>query len=486
MNSKKNKFTEKQFIFYGLNFIVGFGFIATISSVISRGLWGILIFALTAFISMTVMLAFARASQSYGKEVGGTYVYAKKAFSDKRKILFLQGWNQFSQVPLFSATTPLFFIDLLKEIDSGNQTIYQICALVFFVLLNVICSFGIKTSKWFILFTGIIKWLTIGLGLSIVTFYSFSTLSFGANFKNTPNVDISIIVTSVLSFIYAFAGGEGLAGVSSEVETKRFKKIIMLIFGIVLIFYFTFYIVYLGLDSTVFNESTSISFALIFKVSLGSVGVILFIIGTFFNRVGAGISSIIYYARTVVPLAQDDFIPGIFAKKSKKTGEYRNAILFQSAFSIISMIIFTIIPYFLGIKDQFSAILNAGNIVFLMQYLFTICTLLYLSWKRKEFVIPVWEKIVYICSIILISFIVLTSLIPPIIGTSYTAESALLLPSYMGIMLIGYLIWGGWYLIKKKWPNNRFVWKEDEIMINNQNKTMSSPLIYWSEKSKKH
>ncbi|WAM10876.1 hypothetical protein ONA00_06345 [Mycoplasmopsis cynos] len=60
MNSKKNKFTEKQFIFYGLNFIVGFGFIITISSVISRGLWGILIFALTAFISMTVMLAFAR------------------------------------------------------------------------------------------------------------------------------------------------------------------------------------------------------------------------------------------------------------------------------------------------------------------------------------------------------------------------------------------------------------------------------------------
>ncbi|UWV83205.1 hypothetical protein [Mycoplasmopsis cynos] len=60
MNSKKNKFTEKQFIFYGLNFIVGFGFIHTISSVISRGLWGILIFALTAFISMTVMLAFAR------------------------------------------------------------------------------------------------------------------------------------------------------------------------------------------------------------------------------------------------------------------------------------------------------------------------------------------------------------------------------------------------------------------------------------------
>ncbi|UWV86069.1 hypothetical protein NW063_04540 [Mycoplasmopsis cynos] len=80
MNSKKNKFTEKQFIFYGLNFIVGFGFIATISSVISRGLWGILIFALTAFISMTVMLAFARASQSYGKRSWWNICLCKKSF----------------------------------------------------------------------------------------------------------------------------------------------------------------------------------------------------------------------------------------------------------------------------------------------------------------------------------------------------------------------------------------------------------------------
>ncbi|SYV96890.1 Uncharacterised protein, partial [Mycoplasmopsis edwardii] len=35
----KNKFTEKQFLFYGLNYIIGFGFIATISSVVSKGLW---------------------------------------------------------------------------------------------------------------------------------------------------------------------------------------------------------------------------------------------------------------------------------------------------------------------------------------------------------------------------------------------------------------------------------------------------------------
>ncbi|MCU9933570.1 hypothetical protein NWQ33_07095 [Mycoplasmopsis cynos] len=110
MNSKKNKFTEKQFIFYGLNFIVGFGFIATISSVISRGLWGILIFALTAFISMTVMLAFARASQSYGKEVGGTYVYAKKLLAIKEKYYFYRDEINFHKCHYFQQQHHYFLL----------------------------------------------------------------------------------------------------------------------------------------------------------------------------------------------------------------------------------------------------------------------------------------------------------------------------------------------------------------------------------------
>ncbi|WP_117275005.1 APC family permease [Mycoplasmopsis edwardii] len=467
----KNKFTEKQFLFYGLNYIIGFGFIATISSVVSKGLWGILIFVLTAFISMSVMLAFARGSQNYGKEVGGTYAYAKKAFPGddlkSRLILFLQGWNQFAQVPLFSATTPLFFIGLLGEFDSGHKTIYQFSAIAFFVLLTVISSFGIRTSKWFIFFTAIIKWLTIAIGLSIVAYYSFSSFQFGANFEKNPTIDISIIVTSVLSFIYAFAGGEGLAGISADVETKRFKKILMIIFGVVLTFYFVFYMVYLGLDKAVLNGegSSSVNFARIFRVGMGLTGVIMFTVGTFFNRVGSSLSSLIYYARTVVPLAQDGFIPGIFAKKSKKTGEYRNAIIFVAIFSISSMLIFTTIPYFLGIEDQFGAVLNAGNIVFLMQYLLTMSTILYLSRKDKTFVVPIWEKILYVLAISLIAFIVLTALIPPIVGTKYSVSSAILLPSYVGTMLIGYLIWYIWYLIQKYHPNNWFTRSEKEEKI---------------------
>ncbi|UWD34336.1 APC family permease [Mesomycoplasma molare] len=446
----KNKFSEKQFVLFGLNYIVGFGFIATISGVIAKGLWGMLIFVLTAFISMAVMLAFARGSQFFSNEVGGTYVYARKTFKKHKWFLFLQGWNQFAQVPLFSATTPLFFSTLLSEFDKGNQLIYQIASVSIFMIFIIISALGLKLSKWFVFFAAIIKWITIALGLAIVTYYSFMNFNFSNSFVNNEKVTLGIIISSVLTFIYAFAGGEGLAGLSSDVETKRFKKILMLIFIIVLSFYLVFYLIYLGLEPNTFKTSnSSVQFGAIYKGTFGLVGLILFTIGLFFNRASSSISSMIYYARTVVPLAEDGFIPSKFAKKSKN-GEYTNAIIFSTIFALISMIIFTILPSILQVRDQFVSILNAGNIVFLMQYLFTLITIVTLSHKEKKFKLPLWEEIVYILAILLIGFVILSSFIPPIIGEQYTKSTAILLPSYVGVMLIGYIIWWIWYLINKK------------------------------------
>ncbi|SYV91130.1 Uncharacterised protein, partial [Mesomycoplasma hyorhinis] len=37
--NRQNYFNERQFLFFGLNYIVGFGFIATISGVILTGAW---------------------------------------------------------------------------------------------------------------------------------------------------------------------------------------------------------------------------------------------------------------------------------------------------------------------------------------------------------------------------------------------------------------------------------------------------------------
>lgn len=63
--NRQNYFNERQFLFFGLNYIVGFGFIATISGVILTGAWGMLVFSLTSLITLAVLLSFSRAGNKY-------------------------------------------------------------------------------------------------------------------------------------------------------------------------------------------------------------------------------------------------------------------------------------------------------------------------------------------------------------------------------------------------------------------------------------
>lgn len=83
------KFSEKQFVFFTLNYIMGFGFITTISSLISLRYFGIIIFALTAIITFAVALVFSRLGNIYKNEYGGSYLYAKKVF--KKRFSFFIG-----------------------------------------------------------------------------------------------------------------------------------------------------------------------------------------------------------------------------------------------------------------------------------------------------------------------------------------------------------------------------------------------------------
>lgn len=91
--NKSNQLSEKQFLFFTINYIVGFGFITTITSVIKTGYYGLIIFLLTALISLAVVLVFSRLGNEFPNEYGGSYLYAKKAF--KKHFAFFQGWNQF-------------------------------------------------------------------------------------------------------------------------------------------------------------------------------------------------------------------------------------------------------------------------------------------------------------------------------------------------------------------------------------------------------
>ncbi|MXR05701.1 APC family permease [Mycoplasma flocculare] len=431
--NKKNSLSERQFVIYGLNYVVGFGFIATISHVISQGVWGVLVFILTSLITLAVIFAYARAGQKYQNEVGGSYAYAKKTF--KNWLVFFQGWNQVSQIMLFSATTPLFFSNLLTSFDSERKWVYVVISLVVYIGLILTGAFGFRLSKWVVFLTAIFKWLTLIIGFGLIIYLISSSKSYGETFQSVAPFSILTFSGSVLSFIYSYGGFESLATISKNVETKRFKKVMILIFLIVISSYFLFYIIFLGLGKQYISDFGLES---VYKVLWGSAGASLFTIGLAFNRMSGAISYVQPNARFISPLAEDGFLPACLAKKNKYN-EYQNAIYLSVFIAIFSSLVFTIIPEILGIKNSFNTILKAGNISFLVNYLLCIFTVLVWKWRNNED-IPLWETIIYILGMITILFTLIFSQLPFIGSEKLYFEQFVPLISYVFTILVGYFV----------------------------------------------
>ncbi|AAT27692.1 APC family permease [[Mycoplasma] mobile] len=442
---KDNKFTNKQYFFYAINHIIGFGFIATISGVLNLGSFGILVFAIAAFISFVVALVFSRAAQAFPDTVGGSYAYAKKAFG--RKMAFLNGWNQYMQGPLLSASAPLFLANILISFDPDNVIIYSSVSILIFVLLNIIATLGINFSKKFLFSFASIKWAIIAIAFFIVIVIAFINRSFAENIQTTRAVGAAVIFGSVVSFLFAFGGFGAITAISKDTKTQNFRKLLMFVFYIVLIFYFLFYIFFLGINTSPLINSDP--FARIYIIAFGTTGLVLFTIGLFFNQSSARISATIAIGRGLSPLAADGFFPHYLSKKNSKN-EYKNAIYFSATLSIISMIFLNIIPRVLNLQDSFNNILQIGTLGFLLQYILTTWTVLVLKYKKLINKIPLWELLVYYLGLIIMITVFVVVLIPPTVGAPWTLAETIKTPTFIFALSLGFVVWYFTSLDKKR------------------------------------
>ncbi|MGY6172581.1 APC family permease [Candidatus Mycoplasma pogonae] len=436
-NKKSNsssKFTKRQFFLFGFNYVVGFGFIATIASVINLSYWGILVFALTALIALGSSLAFAQASHKYNNAFGGTYYYAKKTFGKEGSFFF--GFNQIAQIPLFSAVSPLF---LSKILESANPSIiangssmseyqlnimWQVLSVLIFIILISSVLFGLKTTKFLVFLSAFMKWITIFLGVIFAIIYAiqqnnisqnFSGESLSESFLSSPLSSFAIIVSTTISFIYAYGGYESLVTIAPDTKGTKMKRILMIMFGLIVGFYFLFYIIamFLNLNSFKNNPNEKLELFLgLFRKTWNVAGIIIFSIGIFFNRVSGSISSVYSYNRYIVPMVEDRFFPSSLNTKNKN-GEYSRITILVIFTIITSMILLNIIPRALNINDSFSAVLNSGTIAFLVQYFGTVLIVMIQN-KRGEIQLKSYEKIIFVVAMVLIAFILLGYLFSPI------------------------------------------------------------------------
>lgn len=53
------KFNQRSFTLFAINYIVGFGFITTISSLVKISVFGLVVFLLTSTVTLSISLVFA-------------------------------------------------------------------------------------------------------------------------------------------------------------------------------------------------------------------------------------------------------------------------------------------------------------------------------------------------------------------------------------------------------------------------------------------
>ncbi|QDF65273.1 amino acid permease, partial [Mycoplasma nasistruthionis] len=301
----EKQFTEKSFTFFIINFVVGVGFITTISTVVKMSYWGYLVLILSAFCVFGIALVFSRLANTYNDHYGGSYSFARHLDDDVanqaevksknvflRNLVFFVGWNQFIQTPILSAVAPLFLAEVAKtalkafginEVNTLNYSlitwIINIVSIGFFILIILISTIGLKTNQVVLYISSAAKWimLTIAMVIMLIAVFKNSQTTNVDNKIETTKITSTLIFGNILLFMYAFGGIEDAAAMVKDVKFKSFNKVLLYAFAFIFVFYLVFFSLYLFLPKSNGIDSSNISN--IYQYGLGGYGIVIFVIG---------------------------------------------------------------------------------------------------------------------------------------------------------------------------------------------------------------
>ncbi|MDJ1645898.1 APC family permease [Mycoplasma sp. M5725] len=447
----KKRLNERQFTLLAINYIIGFGFVSTILSVVQIGYWSFVVMFLAALVSLGTMLSASKLVKSYPNEIGGTVAYAEK--TGNKELTFFAAMHQYIQVPLFSASGPLFLVSI-AEIYTNNSLILWmtrgVSLLIFFVLV-LISIRGFNLSKFVILEMSLIKWAVLILGFILVAYYSFSEFKFHDNImKYHKSVSAANILNLTLLFTLAFGGIETLPNMTREVKFKNIRKVLLVVFAVIFTIYVLIYFLFLG---TNLNEIKG--FVNIYDRFIGPIGVVIFGLYLISYNISSYLTSTNLYSNLVASISHRGFFPETLGKKDNN-GEYKNAIIFNTLVILVSMTFFTLLPAFIPqLKNFFNNVIALGITATLVQYLTNFVVCFILEKQRKIPKIHIIEKIFYIVISIVILIIIIATLFPVVFNEPWTVANTVQVVSYFSLILISYTIWISISIVRKKRNQNK-------------------------------
>ncbi|MGY3779626.1 APC family permease [Isobaculum melis] len=319
--NEKSKFSLSGATLYGINAVIGSG-IFLLPKRIYEGMGPASLLAMLVDVLLVLLLAlcFAEVAGYFDKN-GGAFQYSKAAFGDfVGFIVGFLGW--IVTVIAWSAMAAGFsklLVALFPEVG-GYETIVS---LLLILLLSVINSFGVKTSKTFTVVITIAKLIPI-VAFSILSIFFIKKGLDAGNFtpflQLAPDVTFSQAMgsTSLIVF-YAFIGFEALPIVAGEMrDAKRnVPKAILMSIGVVSLFYFMIIAGTIAMLGTGIMQSVSPVQDAFFEM-IGPLGKYMIAIGALISIGGLNMGDSMMVPRYAASIADEGLLPKVIAKKNRK------------------------------------------------------------------------------------------------------------------------------------------------------------------------
>lgn len=271
-----------------------------------------------------------------------------------------------------------------------------------------------------------------------------------SGFFGRREISFAQIATVFITFFYSYAGVEDISVMTPDVKTNNFRKILIVSFIAVFLFYFIGIIILNGLQNIAQRggEANSIgNVADIFKKAAGLGTLIFYGVGALFNNVSTRLSTIIANSRKILPLAYDNYLPSFFYKQNKK-GEFQNAIWFTFGTTLIAMTLLVFIPLVASNFDfdnatEYAA--SVGSAATLLQYIFVFFIIFKFIYKKEPLYQKKWvkttEELLFCLGTIVIVLMLLVYLFPVIDGFSkWETKHTLTIVLYGVLSLIGLVL----------------------------------------------
>ncbi|EUJ33162.1 cationic amino acid transporter [Listeria floridensis FSL S10-1187] len=373
--SEKSKFSLSGATLYGINAVIGSG-IFLLPRTLYEGLGPASLVAMLVDVILVLLLAlcFAEVAGYFDKN-GGAFQYSKAAFGDFVGFnVGVLGWAV--TVIAWGAMAAGFarlFIALVPSFKPYETWI----AVILIVLLSVINSFGVKTSKIFTITITIAKLIPIIAFVAISVFFIRGGFDAG-NF--TPFVQLPPgksfmegMSSSALVVFYAFIGFEALPVVAGEMRNPKKnvpKAIVMSIIIVSLLYFLIIAGTIAQLGNGILSTDTPVQDA--FTKIIGPVGKFIITIGALISVGGLNTGDSMMIPRYACSIAEDGLLPKAFAKKNKNQAP------------IFAIIVSGVLASALVLSGSFEQLAQLSVLMRFIQYIPTALSVIALRKKGLE------------------------------------------------------------------------------------------------------